>query len=94
MVPIHLEFNFPGEGAKLFGLLGSFNGLFVVIFTPLITAGFMKKSNLERIIYGGLLFTIGFGMLGILDTRTAFFISVIKTKTGFYPRPIQLFYTL
>ena len=82
MIPIHLEFNFPGEGAKLFGLLGSFNGLFVVVFTPLLTAGFMKKSNLERIIYGGLLFTIGFGMLGIFNTRTAFFISAIIFTSG------------
>jgi len=82
MVPMHLEHNFPGQGAKLFGLLGSLNGLFVVIFTPLITAGFMKKSNLDRIIYAGLLFTIGFGMLGLFNTRTAFFVSVIIFTTG------------
>lgn len=82
MVPIHLEFNFQGEGAKLFGLLGSFNGFFVVVFTPLLTALFMKKSNLDRIIYGGLLFSIGFGMLGIFNTQIAFFISVIIFTTG------------
>lgn len=82
MVPIHLEFNFPGEGAKLFGLLGSLNGFFVVVFTPLLTALFMKKSNLDRIIYGGLLFAIGFGLLGIFNTQTAFFISVIIFTTG------------
>ena len=82
MVPMHTEFNFPEEGAKLFGLLGSVNALFVVIFTPIITALLVKKSNLDRIIYGGLLFTIGFGMLGFYSTRTAFFISVIIFTTG------------
>ncbi len=82
MVPIHAEFNFPGEGAKLFGFLGSFNAFFVVILTPVLTALLAKKSNLDRIIYGGLLFSLGFGLLGLYNTRTAFFISVAIFTTG------------
>jgi MFS family permease len=82
LVPLHLEFNFPTEGARMFGLLGSLNGFFVVVFTPLLTAGFMKKTNLDRIILGGLLFTFGFGMLGVLNTKTAFFISIIIFTSG------------
>jgi MFS family permease len=82
MIPMQLEHNFAGEGARLFGALGSVNAFFVVIFTPILTAVFVKKTNLVRIIYGGLLFTIGFGMLGVFNTKTAFFISVIIFTSG------------
>ncbi len=82
MIPMQLEHNFYGEGAKLFGFLGSFNAFFVVIFTPILTALFSKRSNLDRIIYGGILFSIGFGMLGVINTKAAFFISVINFTTG------------
>jgi len=51
LMPLHAEFNFPAEGAKLFGLLGSFNAVIVVIFTPLLTALFTKRSNIRRIFY-------------------------------------------
>ncbi|MCK5674209.1 MAG: MFS transporter, partial [Spirochaetales bacterium] len=82
MIPMQLEHNFYGEGAKLFGFLGSVNAFFVVIFTPILTMLFAKRSNLDRIIYGGILFFIGFGMLGVFNTKAAFFISVIIFTTG------------
>ncbi|MCK5154333.1 MAG: MFS transporter [Spirochaetales bacterium] len=82
MIPMQLEHNFYGEGARLFGFLGSVNAFFVVIFTPILTALFAKKSNLDRIIYGGILFSMGFGLLGVFNTKEAFFISVIVFTTG------------
>jgi len=82
LMPLHAEFNFPGEGAKLFGMLGSFNALIVVICTPLLTALFSGKTNIRRIFYAGILFTIGFGMLGFISVKAAFFISVFIFTVG------------
>jgi MFS family permease len=82
LIPLHAEFNFPGEGARLFGMLGSTNALFVVFFTPLFTALLHKRSNIRRIFYAGILFTLGFGMLGYISFKAAFFISVIVFTSG------------
>ncbi len=82
MLPLHAEANFPGEGARLFGILGSFNALIVVFCTPLITAMFKNKTNIKRIFYAGILFTIGFGILGFISIKSAFFISVFIFTLG------------
>ncbi len=82
LIPLHAEYNFPGEGAKLFGMLGSFNAIIVVIFTPILTAMFRKNSNIRRIFYAGILFTLGFGMLGYISFKAAFFISIFIFTTG------------
>lgn len=82
LMPLHAEAAFPGDGAKLFGMLGTANALIVVFGTPLITSLTAKKSNIRRIFYGGVLFTIGFGLLGLFETRTAFFLSVLIFTAG------------
>jgi MFS family permease len=82
LVPLHAEFNFPEEGARLFGVLGSFNALIVVFCTPLITALLNKKTNIRRIFYAGILFTIGFGLLGFISVKAAFFVSVFIFTIG------------
>lgn len=82
LIPLHAEFNFPAEGARLFGMLGSTNALFVVFFTPLFTALLHKRSNIRRIFYAGILFTLGFGLLGYISFMGAFFISVIIFTSG------------
>lgn len=83
MIPLHATSNFGKEpGAILFGLLGSFNATIVVVFTPILTMLFYKKTNIKRIIYAGVLFTIGFGLLGFISVRTAFFASVFIFTLG------------
>jgi MFS family permease len=82
LVPLHAEFNFPEGGARLFGVLGSFNALIVVFCTPLITALLNKKTNIRRIFYAGILFTIGFGLLGFISVKAAFFVSVFIFTIG------------
>lgn len=82
LMPLHSEAAFPGEGARLFGLLGTANALIVVFGTPLLTSLTAKKSNIRRIFYGGVLFTVGFGLLGFTETRTAFFLSVFIFTLG------------
>lgn len=82
LIPLHTEFNFPNEGAALYGKLGSFNGLIVMILTPFITSFFVKKKNTRKIVYGGILYVFGFGMLGFISTKLAFFLSVLIFTIG------------
>lgn len=82
MMPLHAENNFINEGAKLYGKLASFNGFIVIAFTPIITSLFSKTKNIRKIFYGGILYTLGFGLLGFISTKTAFFLSVFIFTLG------------
>jgi len=82
LLPLHAEHNFQEQGAGLYGILASFNGFIVMVFTPIITLVFMKQKNIRRIVYGGILYIIGFGMLGFISTKVAFFISAFIFTLG------------
>lgn len=82
LVPLHAEALFADDGAALFGVLGSLNAFTVVLFTPVLTAMFAKLRNIQRMVLAGMLFTIGFGMLGIISFKGAFFISVFVFTIG------------
>lgn len=79
-------------GPELYGLLASFNGLVVILCTPLLTKYMTPFKHVTKIVGGGLLYVLGFGMLGIIHTQLAFFISVLIFTLGeivlaisFYP---------
>ncbi len=82
LMPLHTEAAYIGEGAKLYGKLASFNGIIVMLFTPIITSLFFRKKNIRKIFYGGILYTIGFGLLGFINFKTAFFLSVFIFTLG------------
>lgn len=82
MMPLHATSNFGNDGPPLYGMLGSFNATIVVLLTPLLTAFTKNKRDLQRIIYAGILFMVGFGMLGFVSTKTAFFVSVFIFTLG------------
>lgn len=83
LMPTHISEIFgSGVSGKYFGILASFNGLVVMFFTPLITTMFAKVKNIRSVVVGGLLYTVGFGMLGIVNTLAAFFISVFIFTLG------------
>ncbi|WP_304943627.1 MFS transporter [Vallitalea guaymasensis] len=82
MLPLHAKDNFPADGAALYGALGTFNAIIVVVLTPVLTSLFSKKTNVKRVFYAGILFTIGFGMLGFISTKVAFFTSVFIFTLG------------
>lgn len=83
MMPTHISQNFGvGVSGTYFGILASFNGLIVMLLTPLITTMFVKVRNIRAVFIGGLLYTIGFGMLGVIDSLAAFFISVFIFTLG------------
>jgi MFS family permease len=82
MMPIHSNQNFLNLGAKYYGLMAGFNGLVVMIFTPLVTRMSQNTKHIRKMIYGGLLYAFGFGMLGILNTLPFFFVSVFIFTLG------------
>lgn len=83
MVPLHAVSNFGEEiGSPMYGFLGVFNAVIVVILTPVLTGLTKGASNIKRVIYAGILFTIGFGMLGFISFYAAFFISVLIFTLG------------
>lgn len=82
LMPIHLERLFVDEGAKLFGTFASLNGIVVIIFTPIITNVFSKISNLKKTVIAGLFYTFGFGILGFIEMKFAFFLSVVIFTLG------------
>ncbi|MDF2840956.1 MAG: transporter [Clostridia bacterium] len=82
MMPMHAGQNFGDKGAAYYGYMASFNGIVVIAFTPLITWLLRKIKHLKKIFIGGLLYAVGFGMLGIYNTLAAFFISVFVFTIG------------
>ncbi|MGM0380160.1 MAG: MFS transporter [Bacillota bacterium] len=82
LMPIHLESLFVDRGANLFGKFASFNGLIVVIFTPIITNVFSKMKDLRKSVIAGILYTIGFGLLGFIQFKLAFLLSVFIFTLG------------
>ena len=82
MMPIHSNQNFLNLGAKYYGLMAGFNGLVVMLFTPLVTRVSENTKHIRKMIYGGLLYAFGFGMLGILNTLPFFFVSVFIFTLG------------
>lgn len=67
LFPINTEQIAPGQGAQLFGTMMSFNAFIVIVLTPFITKLLSKKGSLKRIAYGGILYTLGFGLPGFLN---------------------------
>ncbi len=83
LMPTHISQNFgSGVSGQYFGILASFNGLVVMFLTPLITTMFSKVRNIRSVFIGGLLYTVGFGMLGVVDSLAAFFVSVFVFTLG------------
>lgn len=73
LVPLHTMQNFGEDGARFFGLLASFNGLVVIIFTPILTKYTGSVANIRRMVYAGILYGIGLGTLGFFNSTLAFF---------------------
>lgn len=68
MLPLQTLQLFPETGAQYFGYLAGFNGLIVMVFTPILTKLAEKTPVMRRMVYGGLFYAVGFGMLGVLNS--------------------------
>jgi MFS family permease len=82
LMPMHSMQNFGDMGAQYFGWMASMNGLVVIIFTPILTKLSESLKGMRKMLYGILLYAIGFGMLGVLNTLYFFFLSVFIFTLG------------
>ncbi len=82
LMPIHSMQNFNAMGAQYFGWMASLNGLVVIVFTPILTKVTESMKGMRKMVYGILLYAIGFGMLGVLNTLPYFFLSVFIFTLG------------
>lgn len=83
MLPIHVSQNFTPElGGKYFGMISSFNGLIVILFTSIVAKLFKNVKDMKSMILGGLLYAIGFGMLAFFSSLGSFFVSVFILTIG------------
>ncbi|MDQ0150552.1 MDR family MFS transporter [Eubacterium multiforme] len=82
LLPIELSNVYGALGAKYYGYVSSFNGVVVILMTPIITKLFYKVENLKNIFYGGLFYTLGFGLLGFFNSIFMVFISVFIFTLG------------
>jgi MFS family permease len=82
LMPIHSMQNFGNLGAQYFGWMASLNGLVVIVFTPILTKVTERMKGMRKMVYGILLYAVGFGMLGVLNTLEYFFLSVFIFTLG------------
>lgn len=82
MMPMHVAHNFSSMGPTYYGFLASFNGLVVILFTPVLTKLSEGIKSIRKMVYGGLLYTVGFGMLGLINSLPFFFIACFIFTLG------------
>ncbi len=65
LLPIQLNTQFAAEGAKLMGFLSSYNGLIVIVFTPLFTQWLRKVREIDKLLLGTVFFVAGMSFYGM-----------------------------
>ncbi|MEW8994046.1 MDR family MFS transporter [Clostridium sp.] len=82
-IPLQLGQLFGSDnGAKYFGILASFNGLIVILLTPIITSLTKKFKTLSIIASGGILYAIAFGSCSFIYKLPLFFIVILIITIG------------
>ena len=81
-LPIQLGDLFSENGAKLYGMLGGFNGVIVICLTPILTSLTKKTNILKSMALGGLFYAIAFGMFGFIKLPILFYLSILIMTIG------------
>lgn len=81
-LPIQLGDLFNEGGAKLYGMLGGFNGIIVICLTPILTSLTKKISILKAMALGGLFYAIAFSMFGFINLPILFYIAILIMTIG------------
>ena len=81
-IPLHLEELFNESGAAYYGTLAAFNGILVILFTPLITKLTNKIRPIRVIAGGALCYAVAFGMLAFTTLLPFFYISIFIMTIG------------
>lgn len=81
-IPLHLEELFNDSGAAYYGTLAGFNGILVIIFTPIITKLTNKMRPIKVIAGGALFYAVAFGMLAFTTLLPFFYVSIFIMTIG------------
>lgn len=81
-IPLFLEDLFVGKGAKYFGLLTSFNGAIVVIFTPVLTRVLSRFTELPKMVIGTGLYAFSFLIIIGNPAYSIFFVMIFAFTLG------------
>lgn len=81
-LPIMLDNRFLVQGPEKFGLLMSINALTVIILTMWITNITKRFKSLTNMGIAGVLYAIGFGMIGEINTFSLYIVSTILWTIG------------
>ncbi len=81
---LHIENVFGGDdGAKLYGMLLSFNAVIVIIFTILVTEFVKRFRTIISIAFASILYAVGFGMIAFIGNEfQLYFLSVFIWTIG------------
>ncbi len=82
-IPLQLAESFGSTlGPKYFGIIMSFTGLVVITFTMPATKLSLKFKPLINIAFAGFFYSVGFGMIGFIDTLPLFLLSAFIFTVG------------
>lgn len=81
-IPLHLGELFGDVGASYFGILASFNGILVIVFTPFLTKITQKARPIRVIAGGALCYALAFGMLAFTMILPLFYLSIFIMTVG------------
>lgn len=81
-MPLMINKLYMDRGPQLFGLLMSVNALTVITLTVIISNITKKLHTLSNVIIAGILYAIGFGMIGIVKSFHFFVVSTVLWTIG------------
>lgn len=81
-LPLMMDKVFIESGATKFGFLMSLNACTVIFLSVFITSFTKKLHTLTNMIIAGILYAIGFGMIGIINSFPLFMLSTILWTIG------------
>lgn len=81
-LPLMLDNRFLAQGPQKFGLLMSINALTVIMLTVWVTNLTKRFKPLTNMVIAGVLYAIGFGMIGEINTLRMFILSTILWSMG------------
>jgi len=80
-LPIQMKGLF-ADGAAQYGLLASFNGLLVIIMTPVVTALIRRWRSLRATALAGVLYAVSYGILIFMRDLSLFYVSMFLLTLG------------
>ena len=81
-LPLHMIDIFADAGARLYGFIGSINGLEVVVLTPIILLLTKRFKPAANVAFVALLYMVGFGIYGVTQNIWLFYLATFIWTLG------------